>query len=458
MKNVTVEIGKPNPKQEQFLTEEHRHVAYGGARGGGKSWAVREKAKIMALAWQGIETIIIRRTYAELTRNHINRLKIELKGIATYNQQEKVFKFYNGSKLFFGYCDNDNDAEQYQGAEYDIVFIDEACNLKEEWIKKIAACNRSDRKCPKRMYYTLNPGGISHAYFKRLFIDRVYKDGENPEEYAFIQALVTDNEALLKQSPDYMNQLKALPPKLRAAWLEGRWDVMAGQFFDTFVTEPREDGIGTHVIPAWREIPLGWPIYRSYDFGFNRPFSCAWWTMDPDSRIYRILELYGCKKDEPNVGVRWTPDEQFREIARIEREHPYLKGRKIRGVADPSIWDASRGESVADTARKHGIHFEPGDNERIAGWMQCRYRLSFDESGRPMMYVFDNNKEFIRTIPTLMHDDHKPEDLNSDGEDHQADDWRYLCQMHKLAPRVVENKRTAIFNDPLELLSKRRRY
>lgn len=458
MRNVTVKIGKPNPKQEIFLTEEHRHVAYGGARGGGKSWAVREKAKILALAWPGIEMIIIRRTYAELTRNHINRLKKDLRGIAKYNKQEKVFNFDNGSKLFFGFCDNDGDCEQYQGAEFDVCLIDEACNLKEEWIKKIIACNRSDRECPKRMYYTLNPGGVSHAYFKRLFIDRVYKDGENPEEYAFIQALVTDNEALLKQSPDYMNQLKALPPKLRAAWLEGRWDVMAGQFFDTFVTEPREDGIGTHVIPAWREIPLGWPIYRSYDFGFNRPFSCAWWTMDPDSRIYRILELYGCKKDEPNVGVRWTPDEQFREIARIEREHPYLKGRKIRGVADPSIWDASRGESVADTARKHGIHFEPGDNERIAGWMQCRYRLSFDESGRPLMYVFDNCKEFIRTIPTLMHDDHKPEDLNSDGEDHQADDWRYLAQMHKLAPRIVENKRTAIFNDPLELLSKRRRY
>lgn len=458
MKRIKVTISKPNKKQDIFLAEEHRHVAYGGARGGGKSWAVRAKAKLMALAWPGIEMIIIRRTYQELTRNHINRLKIELKGLAKYNKQEKVFNFDNGSKLFFGYCDNDGDAEQYQGAEYDVIFIDEACNLKEEWIKKIIACNRSDRKCPKRMYYTLNPGGVSHAYFKRLFIDRVYKDGETPEEYAFVQALVTDNEAMLQMSPDYLKQLEALPPKLRAAWLEGRWDIFAGQFFEEFVSEPNEDGVGTHVIPAMSEIPVGWKIYRSYDWGYNKPFSCGWWAVDYEGRFYRILELYGCKRDEPNEGIHWTPDEQFKEIARVEREHKYLKGKRIVGVADPSIWDASKGESVAETARRHGINFEPGDNERIAGWMQCHYRLSFDENGRPMMYVFDNCKDFIRTIPTLMYDDHKVEDVDSDGEDHIADEWRYFCMMRPLSPRKVESKRTAIFNDPLELLSRRRRY
>jgi hypothetical protein len=105
-------------------------------------------------------------------------------------------------------------------------------------------------------------------------------------------------------------------------------------------------------------------------------------------------------------------------MAKFEREHPWLKGKHIIGIADPSIWDASRGESVNESAAKHGIHFSPGDNERIAGWMQVHYRLAFDDNGFPMMYVFDNCKAFIRTIPALQYDDHKVEDLDTDGEDH----------------------------------------
>lgn len=454
---MTIDLGTPNKQQVKAMKARCKHIAYGGARGGGKSWFARFKAKGLAFRYAGIKILIVRQTYRELINNHINQLITELHGIAKYNKTDKEFLFPNGSRICFGYCDADGDMEQYQGAEYDVIFLDEACLLKEEWIKKFQACLRGANDFPKRIYYTLNPGGRSHAYFKRLFIDRVYKDGEDPEDYEFIQARVDDNVALLKMQPDYKKQLEALPPKLRAAWLEGRWDIFAGQYFETFVPECREDGIRTHVIPAMREIPAGWKIYRSYDWGYHKPFSCGWWAVDYEGRFYRILELYGCKKDEPNEGIHWTPDEQFREIARIEREHRYLKGKRIQGVADPSIWDASKGVSVAETARKHGILFEPGDNERIAGWMQCQYRLSFDEDGRPMMYVFDNCKDFIRTIPTLMYDDHKVEDVDSDGEDHIADEWRYFCMMRPLKPRKVESKRTPIMNDPLELLTKKRR-
>ena len=455
---MTIDLGTPNKQQVKAMKARCKHIAYGGARGGGKSWFVRFKAKGLAFRYAGIKILIVRQTYRELVNNHINQLIADLHGICKYNKTDKEFLLPNGSRICFGYCACDADMEQYQGAEYDVIFLDEACLLKEEWIKKFQACLRGANDFPKRIYYTLNPGGVSHAYFKRLFIDRVFKDGENPEDYEFIQARVDDNVALLKMQPDYKRQLEALPPKLRAAWLDGRWDIFAGQYFETFVSEPREDGIGTHVIPAMREIPPGWKLYRSYDWGYNKPFSCGWWAVDYEGRIYRILELYGCKKDEPNEGIHWTPEEQFREIARVEREHRYLKGKKILGVADPSIWDASKGPSVAETARRHGIIFEPGDNERLAGWMQCQYRLSFDEDGRPMMYVFDNCKDFIRTIPTLMYDDHKVEDVDSDGEDHIADEWRYFCMMRPLKPRKIESKHTVIFNDPLELLTKKRRY
>lgn len=169
-------FGEPNEKQKLFLLDHRRHVAYGGARGGGKSWAVRTKAKLLALHFAGIKILIVRRAMPELRNNHIEPLKKELAGIAKYNTTDKTFRFPNGSTITFGYCDNAGDLGQYQGAEYDVLFIDEAGQLQKEWIDQINACVRGTNPFPKRTYYTLNPGGPAHAYFKRLFIDRRFED------------------------------------------------------------------------------------------------------------------------------------------------------------------------------------------------------------------------------------------------------------------------------------------
>ena len=416
----------PNEKQRRFLLDRHRHIAYGGARGGGKSWAVRTKAKLLALRYAGIKLLIVRRTLRELQNNHIDPLRQELAGVAKYKAADKRFEFPNGSVLTFGYCACDGDLGQYQGAEYDVVFIDEAGQLQESWIRKINLCVRGTNGFPKRTYYTLNPGGPGHAYFKRVFVDRNFNPDEDPDDYFFIQAKVEDNKALMDTQPDYLRELENLPPTLRAAWKDGRWDVYEGQFFEDFrdVPEHYKDRRWTHVIEPF-EIPDGWTICRSYDFGYGKPFSCAWWAVDYDGTIYRIMELYGCTRT-PNEGVKWTPDKQFEEIHKTEMQHPWLKGKNIIGVADPAIWDASRGESVADTAARYGVFFTPGDNERIAGWMQCHYRLQFDEDGYPRMYVFNTCRAFIRTIPMLMYDEHKVEDLDTKMEDHCADEWRYM--------------------------------
>lgn len=411
-------LGTPNEKQKLFLADHHKYVGYGGARGGGKSWVVRDKAKRLAMRYPGIKLLIVRRTYAELINNHINPLRGDLVGVARYNQSEKCFYFPGGSVIKFGYCASDGDLDQYQGAEYDVIFLDEATQLKEDWIKKITACMRGVNDFPKRCYMTCNPGGPSHGYIKRLFIDRRYNRGERADDYSFIQSLVGDNRALMESDPDYINQLEALPAKLRAAWLEGRWDVYEGQFFEEFADDEAhyQDRAGTHVIAPF-EIPESWQIYRSFDFGYAKPFSCGWWAVDYEGRLYRILELYGCTED-PNTGVKWEPGKIFAEIARIEREHRWLKGKHIQGVADPSIWDGSRGVSVADHAAKEGIYFQPGINDRISGWMQVHYRLAFDGNGIPMMYVFTTCRAFIRTMPILMYSETRPEDLDTDGEDH----------------------------------------
>lgn len=437
MGRIVVKIEEPNEKQKLFLADKHRHVGYGGARGGGKSWGVRGKAVLLCGKWDGIKCLIVRRTYRELINNHIVPLQKMLpKEVAVYNKTEKVFTFANGATIWFGYCRTEADLDQYQGAEFDVIFFDEATQLKEEWIKKINLAVRAPNGLPKRTYYTCNPGGVSHNYIKRLFIQRKYEPGEIPENYSFIQALVTDNKVLMEMSPEYKAELEALPPKLRKAWLEGSWDIFEGQFFEDFMDQPDHyrDRQWTHVIDPF-EIPSGWKIYRSFDWGYNKPFSCGWWAVDYDGVIYRILELYGCTR-QPNEGVKWTPPKVFAEIARIEREHRWLAGKKIIGIADPAIWDAETGESIADTAAKHSVFFTPGDNKRIPGWMQMHYRLAFDQNGYPMMYIFRNCQAFIRTIPLLQYDEHKPEDLDTDGEDHVADECRYMCMSRPLKPRI----------------------
>ena len=411
--------------------------------------------------------MIVRKSFPELMANHIKPLKELLmvgsnNAIAKYNDSKKEITFPNGSEILFRYCDTEKDVDRYQGTEVDVLFIDEATLLSEEQLKKISACVRGVNDFPKRIYLTCNPGGKSHGYIKRLFIDKQYEDGEHPEDYSFIQSLVTDNKALMEQNPDYIKQLEALPPKLRQAWLEGRWDVFEGAFFEEFRATPdpqacHDAGITeeealqehrfTHVVRPF-DIPSDWKIYRSYDFGFGKPFAVNWYAVDYDGAAYMILELYGCT-GTPNEGVKWSPEQQFKEIARIEREHPYLKGKRIQGVADPSIWDGSRGIAIIEEAEKQHLWFEKGINDRIPGWMQIHERLKFDEYGKAMLYIFENCKDSIRTIPLMMYDEHKPEDLDTDLEDHILDSIRYFCMARPIAPRKIKVKEIPLY-DPLD--------
>lgn len=415
------------------------------------------KAILLACSMAGIRQLVVRQTYPELEKNHIQQFKkLLVPKIAKYNGKDKQLVFPNGSIIDFQYCRNDSDLDRLQGAEYDVIYIDEAANLSEYQLKAIAACCRGVNEFPKRVYYTCNPSGQGMQYIKRLFIDRNYEEGEDPEEYSFIQALVTDNKALMEADPEYVKFLEALPPKIREAWLLGSWDTYQGAFFEEFINDPShyEDRQWTHVIEPF-DIPVGWKIYRSYDFGYSKPFSCAWWAVDYEGRIYRILELYGWT-GVPNEGVKWSPDKQFAEIKKIEEQHPYLKGKKIQGVADPAIWQADSGESVADVAVRHGVYFNKGDHQRIAGWMQMHYRMSFDEEGYPMMYIFRNCKAFIRTCPLMMYDETHVEDLNSDLEDHAMDEARYFCMSRPITPKVGKSE-IRLEDDPLNMRVKKKR-
>lgn len=155
--------------------------------------------------------------------------------------------------------------------------------------------------------------------------------------------------------------------------------------------------------------------------------------------------------------MKWTPEQQFAEMVKLEQTHPLLKGRTFAdSVADPAIWDASRGESIAETASRYGIYFSPGDHERIAGWMQVHYRLSFDDNGYSRMYVFDTCKAFIRTMPLMMFSETHPEDLDTSLEDHCPDEVRYMCMSRPIKP-ILKAKPKQLYYDPLDQFNDIRR-
>lgn len=429
MGNIDLNLSPPSEKQKLFLLSEHTYTAFGGARGGGKSWAVRTKAILLSLNYPGIKIMIVRKTYPELRANHITELCRICADVASYSETKKELTFMNGSVIRFISCRNASDMDKFQGTETDIIFIDEATQFTREMFDRIRACVRGVNSFPKRIYLTCNPGGVGHNWVKELFIDK----RENAADYHFIKSLVTDNKALLESDPQYLAKLEALPEKLKRAWLEGDWNIFEGQFFEEFRDDPSHYGDRrfTHVIEPF-EIPRDWTVYRSFDFGYSKPFSCDWWAVDYEGRAYLILQLYGAT--EPNEGVKWPPDKIFSEIRRIENEHRWLKGKQIFGVADPSIWDASRGEAIIETADRNFIYFQPGDNKRIPGWMQCHYRLSFDTEGKPMVYFFNTCRHAIRTLPLLNYSSSSPEDLDTSQEDHFADSFRYFCMSRPIKP------------------------
>jgi len=452
---IHLHISEPNSKQKRFLSAKAKHIGYGGARGGGKSWGIRTKAKLLAVNYAGIKILVVRRTYKELTGNHINILRAETQKIAAYNSTDKILKFVNGSAIEFMYCARDADLDSLQGQEYDVIFLDEATQLSEYQMKAIAACCRGVNAFPKRIYYTCNPGGQGHAYIKRVFIDRQFTSKETPEDYVFIQALVDDNVALMEAQPEYVDFLEALPEKLREAWRHGRWDVFEGQVFGEFVDDPQHyyDRKGSHVTEPF-DIPAGWMVYRSFDWGYAKPFSVGWYAINKDGPMFRFRELYGCT-GEADRGVEWTVERVAEAIREVEATDPQLRGRKVIGVADPAIWQENGGPSIAETMSRYRIYFDKADHKRIPGKMQCHYRLAMDDDGRSMFYVFKTCRHFIRTIPALVYSETDVEDVDTKMEDHIYDEWRYVCMARPIKPRMRVQKKAVDYRnagDPLNML------
>ena len=447
-------IWAPQPRQAAFMARFEDEALYGGAAGGGKSDCALAEAlrQVHIPHYRGL---LLRKTFPQLTELMDRSTELYPRAFpgAQFSESKHVWTFPSGAKLYFGSLQYPKDRLNYQGKRYDFIDFDELTQFQWEEYSYLFSRNRPNgpgTRCYIRAQ--ANPGGIGHAWVKERFITAGppmqtiwepvsirYPDGTEERRWKsriFVPSSVFDNKILLENDPDYLTRLASMPEQERRALLYGDWDSFTGQVFTEWRNDPAHyaDRRGTHVIAPFR-IPDEWQIWRSFDWGYSRPFSCGWYALDQDRRLYRIRELYGCT-GTPNTGVRWEPSRVARAILRIEGEDPNLRGRRIFGVGDPAIWACTGTESIGSLMEREHVYFERGQNDRLDGKMQIHHRLAFDENGFPMLYVFSTCRHFIRTIPSLVYDETDTEDVDTNGEDHIYDELRYICMRSPiLSPR-----------------------
>lgn len=458
--------------QTALLTCPAFEVFFGGARGGGKTdGMLGEFAAHAGKYGDNAIGLMVRRTRTELVET-IERSKQLFTPLgAKFHEQDKMWRFPNGARLRFAYLERDADADAYQGHSYTRVYVEEAGTFPSERpILKLMATLRSGAGVPVGIRLTGNPGGPGQQWVKARYIDPnpsgwkvQQRTFENPftgedvsRDWVFIPSKVTDNAYLGKE---YIAGLQMVgSAQLVQAWLEGDWNVVEGAFFDNWRTEK-------HVIAPF-DIPSDWLRFRSMDWGSASPFSVGWWAVAgddyvtgndgrnglsgrtiPRGALVRYREWYGASS--PGVGLKLSNSELAQGIVERERSDPKLS----YGVLDPSCFAEQGGPSIAEQINSELISaklvpFRQADNKRVAqkgamsGWDQMRGRLHGDVQGNPMIVTFATCRDSIRTIPVLQHDKDRPEDLDTESEDHAADEWRYACMSRPYVPsQLVEDEK-----------------
>ena len=428
--------GIPTERQREFFASRARFTAYGGARGGGKSWALRRKLIAMCLRYAGLRCLLIRRSFPDLRSNHVLPFLREYAPLLSYREGEKALILQNGSRIELGYCATDRDVLRYQGQEYDVIAIDEATQLSEFRFSIFKACLRGTSRFPRRMYLTCNPGGVGHAWVKRLFIDRNFRDGENPDDYRFIPARVYDNTALLEADPDYVRSLESLPDRLRDAWLFGRWDVFEGQFFPEFDT-------AVHVCPS-AVIPKNLKRFVAVDYGFDM-LAALLVGVDEGGNYWIINEC--CI---PGL----TLSEAAKEITSL------CRGQEVEyAVLSPDLWNRRQDSGRSGFEIMQSVAGMPpmiaADDRRIPGWRMLREYLNTDGK-HPYLRIGSQCKELIRCLPLLLCHADRPEDAANEPHavTHAPEALRYALMSRcppPCAPDLCEfvfrpSKRPSVFD------------
>lgn len=440
-----IEVGfRPQPgPQQAFIDSPADITIYGGARGGGKSFAALGDFWLHADEYgPHARGLMIRRHRVDLKDTIV--IAQQLYGpAATWREHGSYFLFEAGGRLDMAYLESEADAASFQGWSLTRVYVEELTQLSSaEPFMALLATLRSAHGVPCQMKCTCNPGGPGHHWVKAWAIDpgeyRTVIDPDSGLSRVFVPAKVSDNPKLLEVDPRYIDRLKSVgsPQRVRA-WLEGDWSVVEGAFFNEWDAK-------RHVIASF-PVPEAWTKYRSLDWGSAAPFSVGWWTVVqedlehdgrvlPRNAIVQYREWYGMQPAKPNVGLKLTAQEVAAGIVSRETDPESRKREHISfGIIDPAAFAVISGPSIAETMLRQGVSFRRADNtrrstdKRAGGWDQLRHRLKGDDAGRPLIYFFNTCREIVRTLPIMQHDANHPEDLDTDLEDHAVDQTRYAC-------------------------------
>lgn len=419
---------QPKQLEAQDAVDKYDYVFYGGSAGPGKSYFLRHyPIKFLIETWyktklKGIRAGLFCEDYPALQDRHLNRLKYEFpEWLGTYKAQQHDFVLYDefgGGVLSFRNLD---DPSKYLSSEFALIAVDELTKNQKETFDFLRLRKRWPSIERTKFVGASNPGGIGHDWVKQLWIEKNFPSEETEkEQFHFIKALPQDNKYL----PDsYYKTLSSLPEKLRKAYRDGNWDVFEGQYFSEWDKEQ-------HIVKPFL-IPNNWKKYRAYDHGRDKPACCLWFALDEDGRVWVYRELY---KSGLNV------DQIAQEINRLSEGEIY-----DYSVSDPAIFanigyvDKFGGQTIAETFAHYGITWLPGSNRRVDGWALMHRYLYWDNHKKPLLQFFETCYNNIRTIPSLIHDEHHTEDLDTTGEDHGADTTRYfLMSLHeRRSPRVL---------------------
>jgi len=411
------------PRQSAFLWLQEKEAFFGGAAGGGKSQALLLGA-LQYVDIAGYAALLVRRSFPQLSQpgGLIDVSKRLLTGSqATWKEAEHTWTFPSGARIVFGHLDSENDKYKYQGAEFQFIGADELTQFSETQYTYLASRlrRRSGSTIPLRLRAASNPGGEGHQWVKSRYVDPATRAG------TFIPSRMEDNTYLDVDA--YREQLSVLDTITRRKLEEGDWEVTEGQFFNEW--DPKLHVCTPFSIPKhwfWRAIAVDW--------GIRAPWAVQFWVRDEDSYRSQHWQRWYCYRELYAQGIR--ADDQaatIHSLVREDEEAPHTMPLRWMMLGDPAMWNReSDGDSVARTYLSQGVRLEPANNDRIQGWQVARSYLALLPDQKPGLLWFRTCGQSIHSIPSLVYDVRRTEDLDTNTDDHLADCMRYLVMaLHK---------------------------
>lgn len=443
----------PRQLEATRAADKHQYTLYGGSAGPGKSYWLRWYPIRQMMRWgqqyglTGIHGALFSQDFPTLKDRQMSKMEVEfplwLGEIKNDKAQGLGFhlrKQYGGHVLALRNLD---DPSKYLSTEFAIIAVEELTENDEDTFNKLRSRMRWTGIPDPKFIAATNPGGKGHAFVKKLWLDRDFPDElkRDAKEFVYVKALPTDNPYL---AASYLRTLDTLPEKLRKAYRDGNWDVFEGQYFAEW---DKQQHTYNHAMKFPNGLPVAWPKFRSIDIsGREGITSCHWYTLDSDGRVWVYKEYYW-GPNVPGCNGGRDYDQHADAIAAMSWDADGNTEDYRYTVIDSSAFTkGGYSETAAQVFERHGVTgLIPSAKERIVGWNAVHTYLRWNLSTRPKLLVSDTCVNMIRTIPLLQHDDKHPDDVDSDGEDHAADELRYFLRTlgESKAPRaetMIERK------------------